>query len=98
MDDVGKRLAWMRETTGLPSREIDRLAGLTENHSRAIELNIGNRAQLATIERIATALEVPAAWLAFGEGDAPSTEQLAGFGARVRETRASARAARRAAA
>lgn len=97
MDDVGKRLTWVRETTGLSSREIDRLAGLTENHSRAIELNVRNHAQLSTIERIAQALNVQPAWLAFGDGERPDAEALFEFGERVRREKAAARGARKAA-
>jgi len=98
MDTVGKRLEWAREVAGLPSREVDRLAGLAENHSRAIELSIGGRAQLDTIERIAVALGVPPAWLAYGEGEQPDEPGLVALGERVRETKAAARAARKAAA
>ena len=75
-ETVGERLEWVRSMVGLPAREVDRLAGLTENHTRAIERKYGTRIQVDTIEKIATAIGVSPSWLSFGDGEIPSEEQI----------------------
>lgn len=75
-ETVGERLEWVRSIVGLPAREVDRLAGLTENHTRAIERKYGTRIQVDTIEKIASAIGVSPSWLSFGDGDVPTEEQV----------------------
>lgn len=76
METIGKRLEWVRGLVGLSAREVDRLAGLTENHTRAIETKYDDRAQVSTVGKIAETLGVNASWLAYGEGDAPTKEAV----------------------
>lgn len=76
MDTIGKRLEWVREVAGLSAREVDRLVGLTENHSRAIETKYEERTQAATLRKIAETLGVRASWLTYGQGKKPSKQEI----------------------
>lgn len=76
METIGKRLQWVRGLVGLSAREVDRLAGLTENHTRAIERKYDDRAQVSTVGKIAETLGVNPSWLAYGEGEPPTAEQV----------------------
>lgn len=94
----GDRVRWARLTAGITQRELDRLAGHGEGLTGIIEARHAAVVQTDTVERYASALELTASWLAFGEGTQPDENELAALGERVRVTAAANRAARRAAA
>jgi len=76
MDTVGTRLKWLRGAAGLSAREVDRLAGLHSGHTWTIERGDECRAQVNTLESIATALSIEPAWLVFGVGETPDPERV----------------------
>ncbi len=68
--DLPNRLVWLREQADLSLAAMTAICGVDVRTIWAIEK--GGRANIRTIERIATALGVPACFLAFGErGERP---------------------------
>lgn len=61
---------------GLSTRELDRLAGLTQGHVSAIENGTRPRVELRTAEAIATVLGISLDWLSSGDGKVPSTRSV----------------------
>lgn len=67
---LSQRFRLAREHAGLSQRALAAKSGST--NSTIIQVEAGNRMpQIDTIEVFARALGVTAAWLAYGQGDAP---------------------------
>lgn len=67
---LSRRFKMARERAGLSQRTLAAKSKCT--NSTIIEVEAGNRMpQIDTIEVLARALGVTAAWLAYGQGDAP---------------------------
>ncbi len=77
MTDLAERLRRLRTVAGIGSRELDRLAGITESHSGLIEAGRRDNPTLATLDALATALGCSVGWLSKGEGAEPTQEQVA---------------------
>lgn len=58
-------------------RGLDRLAGLHEGHVAQIEREGIKGVEGATIKKLSDALNVPSAWLGFGEGLSPFESERA---------------------
>lgn len=71
------RLHALRTRAGLSGRELDRLAAITPNHSGFIERGQIKRAGIGTVERLARVLGCSIGWLASGEGEPPTDDQIA---------------------
>jgi len=65
------RLAFGRAHLGLTYRALRAAAGLSHTAVEKLEKGVGSPS-LTTCERLATALDVAPAWLAFGVGRAPT--------------------------
>lgn len=72
---IGQRLTQLRELVGLSARELDRLAGLSFGHTRAIETRVGDRSQLDTIAHLARVLGADPSWVAYGKGEPPTADE-----------------------
>ena len=73
---VGERLHWARSIAGISARELDRLAGKAQGHCAIIEARGQSSARGDTLRAYCAALGLPLGWLAFGEGDDPTDEQI----------------------
>lgn len=74
--DAAERVKYARTKRGLSQRGLADKAGLSNAYVQQLE-NEGDGASikepgLTSLEKLATALDVPVAWLAFGAGDEPS--------------------------
>ncbi len=68
---IGQRLRRLRLAKKLGSRELARVAGLSEQHVSAIELRSNLRVWPDPIEKLAKVLGCEPQWLLFGTGTAP---------------------------
>lgn len=68
---IGKRLTHARRVRGLTIRELAQLALLDKETVLEIGLGRVPNPGIGTIAALARALQVSAAWLAFGVGDDP---------------------------
>lgn len=68
---VGTRIRQAREMAGISARELDRLAGLSENHTSLLE-SVVRDVRTETAAAIARTLGVSLDWLVLGEGKAPT--------------------------
>jgi transcriptional regulator with XRE-family HTH domain len=81
----------MRETlVGLTCAELAHLAGISHGSVSFIETG-KNQPRTDTVERLARALKVPRAWLAFGDGRKPDFAKGARVGTRRDRQTASAK-------
>jgi transcriptional regulator with XRE-family HTH domain len=62
---------------GFTARGLDRRAGLHEGHVAQIERGGIKEVEGATIKKLSDALNIPSAWLGFGEGPSPFEEHAA---------------------
>jgi len=83
-----ERLRALRSRAGLASRELDRLSGLAPGHSLTLEKGLRPGCSTHTVERLARALGCTVGWLASGEGDPPTDEDIQAAIAAARERRA----------
>lgn len=67
MPALGERLRQARTRAGRSCRELDRLAGLTEGHTQAIEVGRISSPTLATVASLAQALGVGVTYLVSDE-------------------------------
>jgi transcriptional regulator with XRE-family HTH domain len=67
---IGVRLRDARNARGLTCAELAHLAGISHGSVSFIETG-KNQPRTDTVERLARALKVPRAWLAFGDGRKP---------------------------
>lgn len=66
MDTLGERLAWARKKKGLNQTEVAEACGW-KGHTRVSNYELGSEPEnLDAIERLAAAVDVTPAWLAFG--------------------------------
>ncbi len=72
MSSLSTRLRDARSLTSLGTRELDRLAGLTEGHTSAIETGTRPNVEARTAAALARVLGVTLDWLIEGTGKAPS--------------------------
>lgn len=73
--DLPARLVWLREQSSLSLAAMTAVCGVDVRTIWAIEK--GGRANIRTVERIASALSVPACYLAFGErGERPFSYRI----------------------
>lgn len=72
-ENIGSRVRELRTLVGITTRELDRLAGLVQGHTSAIEVGTRPRIEVGTAMGLATALGASLDWLLKGEGKAPST-------------------------
>lgn len=70
------RLRFARVKRGLSQRALTALAGLSPAYVSQIESGVRQNPSLPNVERLALALGVPAAWLAFGLGRFPKGRSL----------------------
>jgi len=73
---IGKRLQAVRERVGVPARELDRLADITEGHTSLIETGVVARVTVDTVSKLARALGVTTDWLIDGAGKEPSDRAI----------------------
>jgi transcriptional regulator with XRE-family HTH domain len=71
-----ERLAWLREVSGLGSREVGRLAELSESYASVIERSDANRPGYTTLRNLAKLFGVTCEWLATGDGPLPSVSAI----------------------
>jgi transcriptional regulator with XRE-family HTH domain len=76
MDSIAQRLRCVREASGLGTKVLSELCGLSGSHVRMIEQGDVASPDLKTLERIAATTGVPVAWLAFGQGDPPADDEV----------------------
>ena len=69
--DIGKRLRQAREAAGLTVRDLAYRAHTTKTTIMAISDGRGGNSSVSLLARIARALNVSPAWLAYGEGEGP---------------------------
>jgi DNA-binding XRE family transcriptional regulator len=69
---LGDRLRLAREMAGIPARELDRLAGLSEGHTANIESGRRPNIEARTASAIATVLGLSLDWLVSDAGSPPS--------------------------
>lgn len=81
---LADRLRQLREIAGIPLRELDRLAGLSEGHCWLIEDGQRPNLEIRTIEALAKTLGATVGWLASGEGRAPAKTKIAAAVGRAR--------------
>jgi len=74
---LSKGLSKPREVAGLSGRELDRLSGLGEGHTRMIETGDRTRLEVETAQKLATTLGTSIDWLVFGNGDPPKPGDIA---------------------
>jgi transcriptional regulator with XRE-family HTH domain len=74
---LSERLGRLRSRAGLGNRELDRAAGISAGHSWLIENGQRPNPELKTITALANALGSSIGWLASGEGQEPTDEQIA---------------------
>lgn len=72
---VGARIREARELAGISARELDRLAGLSENHTSLLE-SVVRDVRAETAVAVARTLGVSLDWLLVGEGKAPSERSV----------------------
>jgi len=72
--DIGKRLRKAREASGLTVRELALRAHTTGTTVQSISDGKGGNSSVSLIARLAKALSVRAAWLAYGDGPGPGEE------------------------
>jgi transcriptional regulator with XRE-family HTH domain len=68
LDTFRDRLIHAREARGLSTRQLGGAARLSTGSVSALEVREAPDPRLSTVVVLAAALEVPPAWLAFGEG------------------------------
>jgi len=68
---IGERVRFARKQVGLGSRDLDRLAGLSLNHTANLERRPGGIDGVVAV-RIARVLGSTVEWLVTGEGAPPS--------------------------
>ncbi len=69
VQDFAWRLRSARTTANLSQSKLAKAAGITDRHVRALERRGGSwNPALQTLQRLAEALGVEPAWLAFGSG------------------------------
>lgn len=74
---LSERVKQARALAGsLGNRELDRLAGLAEGHTWAIETGARTNAEARTVAAIAGVLGVSLDWLVAGHGRAPSARTV----------------------
>lgn len=66
---MGRRIAAMRERRDMTQQELAEKAGLTQATVARIEKNRKTRVQLASIEALASALEVSLDYVVWGKGE-----------------------------
>lgn len=77
MDTFAGRLRWCLDQTGLTRWTVAAETGLKEvTIFRLADGVRGKAPQPETVKAVSAALAVPAAWLAFGEGDLPDVHAL----------------------
>jgi len=86
---LSERLREARTLAGVKSRELDRLAGLSECHTQHIETGRRPNPETATIAPLARVLGVSLDWLIAGNGPAP---EEAAVKAAVEQARQAAKA------
>lgn len=87
IDSLPARLRWARETAGLSKRALSDLAGLDPSHVRLIESGDRLDPRVDTLGGIARVLGTTVDWLAFGNGAAPSADDVTNAVGRARATR-----------
>jgi transcriptional regulator with XRE-family HTH domain len=94
MSSLSERLRTARLLAhDLGTRELDRLAGLTEGHTSAIETGTRPNVEVRTATALASVLGVSLDWLANGEGRAPGERSVREAVNAARSTRSSTDAA-----
>lgn len=73
---ISVRLREVREAAGISARELDRLAGLTPNHTSLIEGRAGCELRSGTLEALSEALGISLDWLVRGVGREPAPARL----------------------
>jgi transcriptional regulator with XRE-family HTH domain len=74
---LGARIQELRTLSGLSSRELSRLAGLSPTHVRRIETGHFAEVSTGTIARIARVFGVGLDWLYLGTGKRPANHLVA---------------------
>jgi transcriptional regulator with XRE-family HTH domain len=69
---IAQRLKAARKRSGLTVRELAKQANLSHQTVVSIESGSGAHSSVSTLGDLAEALKVPAGWLAYGEGAAPT--------------------------
>lgn len=67
--ELAARLQARREAADLNVRDLGKKAGVSHATISRIERNLGGSAGLDSVDAIARALGVRAAWLAYGDGE-----------------------------
>lgn len=74
--DVRRRLAKARKLGQLSGRQLSTLAGVASNYSAMIERGASRHPAFWVVSRLAYVLGVSLDWLARGDGDPPTKEQV----------------------
>jgi transcriptional regulator with XRE-family HTH domain len=73
---AGERIKAARDLIRLPSRQLDKLAGLDTGVSWAVENSATGNSQSATLDKIARALGLSLDYVVRGEGEPPTAESV----------------------
>lgn len=73
---AGERIKAARNLIGLPSRQLDKAAGLEPGVSWAVEKSATGNSQSATLDKIARALGLSLDYVIRGEGEPPTKESV----------------------
>ena len=76
LNSFSARLSRLRRVAGLSQRELDRLAGITEGHSNALERDPRHGVTAAIVTRLAAVFGVTIDWLYCGKGPTPSDSDI----------------------
>lgn len=91
--DVRRRLAKARTLGKLSGRQLSSLAGMASNYSAMIERGASRHPAFWVVSRLACVLGVSLDWLARGEGEPPTREQVLSAVERARASKEADRAA-----
>ncbi len=76
MQTLPERLRWSRKTSGLTTRELAKLAGVSGGYPSAIECNQSTNPSTGKLKALSEALGVTFEWLYLGIGKPPTETML----------------------